>query len=160
MFPALLCLCFTFVISGYVPPSPTAPPLPCPTPEDRNIAYYTNGTCSERYFCCFNEEVIDLITGNFSNMSCCYAYGADGPYKCCGRSPDNSWPIFLLFALPPLPFIFLLFYCFYKTCKTGYSKQPLPTKSANPIPEPIKPDESIELETIDLETMTVVELEE
>jgi len=92
--------------AGYSPPYPS---LPCPSTEDRKIAWYTGGTCSQRYSCCFDEE-IDL-NGNFTVMSCCYAYGNNGPYKCCGRDYDKGSPaIFLLFLLPASPVIFLIIY--------------------------------------------------
>ena len=175
MLPVLFCFCFIFVVfGGYSPPNPTSPPLPCPTPEDRDIASYTNGTCSGRYSCCFDEQVMDPISGNFSTMSCCYAYGATGPYKCCGRSPDHSELIFLLFALPPLPFIFLIFYCCCKACGSDNRQHPVLTKSVNSAPEPVTPDpesgvtdpepintdSSIELETIIVESNSSVELED
>lgn len=157
---SILLICSFFILSvfgGYSPPNPTSPPLPCPTPEDRDNAYYTNGTCSGRYSCCFNEPVIDPISGNSSNMSCCYAYGADGPYKCCGRTNDHSELIFLLFALPPLPFVFLLFYCCYKAFKTDDRQLSISTKSINSIPQPINPDPTIELETIVVESCNLTD---
>lgn len=56
------------------------PPYQCPTPEDRARAWDSGQTCGPSYSCCFTET-----RGN-STASCCYAYGSDGPYKCCGRT--------------------------------------------------------------------------
>ena len=61
--------------------STISPPAPfqCPVPEDRAKAYYNGETCDQyRYSCCFSE----VLNGNAT--TCCYAYGQNGPYKCCG----------------------------------------------------------------------------
>ena len=58
----------------------------CPTPEDRKHAWYSGRVCKHpnNYQCCFNELI------NNHTMSCCYAYGTDGPIKCCGRDPPSN----------------------------------------------------------------------
>ena len=54
-------------------------PVQCPAPEDRLSAWYSGKTCDFSNFgCCFDE----IINGD--KISCCYAYGSDGPLKCCG----------------------------------------------------------------------------
>lgn len=117
MSPVLFCLLFIIVLfSGYSPPPP--PPLPCPISEDRENAWYTGGTCSARYSCCFDESVMDSLSGNSSIMSCCYAYGTTGPYKCCGRSDDESSLLLLLLLLIPVvpTIIFGIIYCSIGRC--------------------------------------------
>lgn len=144
----LLGLLFIIVVSGgYV-----TSPLPCPTPEDITNASYTGGTCSERYSCCYAESVMNPTNGNFSIMPCCYAYGSDGPYKCCGRSPDYSAFLLLLLLIPVTPAIFLIIYI----CCCGTK----PTQNNQSVPEAVKSDESIELETITVESGSFEVLED
>ncbi len=164
MSEVLFYFLFFLVLSGGYGSSPP-PPLPCPSPEDRNNAWYTGGTCSGSYTCCFGEPVLDPISGNFSDMSCCYAYGTGGPYKCCGRSDDKSELLLLLLLIPVIFGIIIgIIYCSIGTCccKRSVYKNPIPIKSENknnPTSEPIKSDTSIELENISLDTV-IVELED
>ena len=106
----LFSLLFVIVISGYVPPRHASPTIPCPIFSNRSDALYTGQVCSERYSCCFSESIMDPISGNFSTMSCCYAYGTNGTYKCCGRNSDYSVLLLLLLLLPITPFIIGLIY--------------------------------------------------
>lgn len=84
---SLLLLVF---LSNYQCYSPPPAPLQCPVPADRAIAWYNGKLCYERYACCFTENRGGNITA-----SCCYAYGSDGPYKCCGIGHDYTLIIVL-----------------------------------------------------------------
>lgn len=53
--------------------------LQCPTQEDRAIATYSGYGCYRDYGCCFQESIDNI------GVSCCYAYGSNGPYKCCSN---------------------------------------------------------------------------
>lgn len=100
----LVILFFTVIICS-------SAPLPCPSPEDRINAWYSGSYCYESYSCCFTEGIIDS-NGNSTAMSCCYAYGTDGPYKCCGLNP--YYPLFfLLLLIPVIGILFAITYiCF------------------------------------------------
>lgn len=116
-------LFITIIFAGY---SPAIQPLPCPSTEDRKIAWYTGTYCYQAYSCCFDEQV-EGSDGNYTVMSCCYAYGNNGPYKCCGRDNNKgSSAIFLLFLLPASPFIFLILYFCWQVCCMAISNYPLP----------------------------------
>lgn len=81
------------------------PPAQCPTPEDRAKAWDSGWTCGPYYSCCFTET-----RGN-STASCCYAYGNDGPYKCCGRTHsdrDFTIAISVVFGGAGLAFIVIV----------------------------------------------------
>lgn len=70
--------------------------LQCPHPEDRANAWYSGKTCDSfcsSWGCCFNE----LIDGN--TTSCCYAYGTDGPIKCCGSDVSRDWNTYFFILL-------------------------------------------------------------
>lgn len=142
----LIILSIVVVSGGYSPPNPTSPPLPCPTPEDRENATYTGGVCYGRYSCCFDELV------NNSTMSCCYAYGSDGPYKCCGRNPDSSDLLFLIILIPCSPLIIIISVYLVVGCINCCKKQ---------VDEPIelqsvkseKPVEVQSKETVNLESV-------
>jgi hypothetical protein len=78
---AVVSMWFQLFVIAVVCATPSPPQ--CPTPEDRAHARYNGQTCSLPYGCCFSEQM-----GN-ETVSCCYAYGSDGPYKCCG-SPSTG----------------------------------------------------------------------
>lgn len=69
-----------------------ADPLPCPVPQDRENATYNGGLCFRSYSCCFRE----LIVEKNKTSLCCYAYGEEGAYKCCGRITNDSGLILAL----------------------------------------------------------------
>jgi len=84
MFSTLVTILFLYVT---LCSSSTPVPLPCPTPEDRAVAWYSGRLCASSYSCCYTEPL-----GN-TTASCCYSYGSDGPYKCCGRDPELGFII-------------------------------------------------------------------
>lgn len=98
------------------------PPLQCPVPEDRAKAWYNGDKCSIGYSCCFNE-LIDNRT-----LSCCYAYGSDGPYKCCERA-SQTWFIILLSLLASLIGIYI-FSLFVRTTIRDYCPHPFLPKNS------------------------------
>lgn len=64
-------------------------PRQCPVPEDRAIACDSNLPCYGSYTCCFPEQREN------TTVSCCYGYGPEGTYKCCGRATDPMEIIFI-----------------------------------------------------------------
>lgn len=96
---------------------------------------------------------MDPISSNFSNMICCYAYGTDGPYKCCGSDFDQNSLLFLLLLLPiPIILILGIIYC----CRESVNKNhqtPGQINKNQPNPGSLISDTSIQLETITLETV-------
>lgn len=102
----LLLLFVSFVLSDYVPP------LPCPVPEDRANAWLIKTQCWETYTCCFKELINNIST------SCCYAYGNDGPYKCCGTGePKNRSWIFLILIIPGVLLLVALIMWYDRFCR-------------------------------------------
>ena len=80
------CLSLIVILLHLACISANSPPAPhqCPVPEDRARAYYNGQVCyTAQYSCCFTEK--------FENGTapCCYAYGSNGPYKCCGAVSDG-----------------------------------------------------------------------
>lgn len=77
--------------------------MQCPVPEDRLNAWY-RGICSGgNYDCCFNEI----------NTTCCYAYGSNGPIKCCGIETDH---VFMIFGIIMLVLISIAIICLLLMC--------------------------------------------
>ena len=94
----ILLLFINLILADYIPP------LPCPVPEDRANAWLIKSQCWERYSCCFKEVINNIST------SCCYAYGNDGPYKCCGTGePEEgfSW-LYFLWIIPGILLVLAL----------------------------------------------------
>jgi hypothetical protein len=139
----LFLLFFTITFAGY---SPSIHLLPCPSIDDRKIAWYTGSYCYQAYSCCFDEQVEDS-DGNFTAMSCCYTYGNNGPYKCCGRDRNGeSSVIFLLFLLPAATFIFMILYYCWQLCCMIVPNYPLPKTRQN-----LESDTDFALEIVNLE---------
>ena len=95
----ILLLFINLILADYIPP------LPCPVPEDRANAKLVKDSCYKFYTCCFNEIINDIET------SCCYAYGNDGPYKCCGRSEyDPLVAVTIIFLFAALITFYIIYY--------------------------------------------------
>lgn len=93
-------------------------PMPCPTPQDRAIAWYSGSQCVASYSCCFTEPL-----GN-TTASCCYSYGSDGPYKCCGRDPEIGFIIGMSVS-GGLCLIIIIVLVSVQSCRHYYKSRPI-----------------------------------
>ena len=68
----------------------------CPNEVEREHAWDSQKACGSSATgpCCFSELYMNPVTFNVTNTTCCYAFGTDGPLKCCGTNADTTGIIF------------------------------------------------------------------
>lgn len=98
----------------------------CPVPEDRQLAWYSGAPCqSTKVSCCFTELI------NNVSLSCCYAYGTDGPIKCCGRDDTSIIVLASIFSVFGVLGISVLCLCFWLCGPSQRRRHPSVTTDAS-----------------------------